>query len=387
MVLPTRSLPSPLTSPAPPLLQHSPSGPLSQNLSSKRPPSRRLLSWYRTHGRSLPWRAKNFRHTNVYHVWLSEMMLQQTTVVTAIPYFQKFVNKWPTLQDLSQAHLDDILHAWQGLGYYRRAGYLHKCAQVVEEKYQGHFPQNLPDLMDLPGIGPYTAAALMTIGYNRPVVAVDGNIARVLSRFYKIPGTNSVLYKNAYEKGHFLLPRHHVAHYTQALMDLGALICKPQQPLCAQCPWKGHCAAYFHQETHLFPQKTPKKTLPKRYATFYWMERPDGFVLLEKNPQKGLLGGLMALPSTPWDSSGPSCVAPNNPLNTHGLQWEKCGELIHTFTHFRLYVAVYKNNPLHPSAHTLRHRPGLWVPPHAFDGYAFSQLMKKAIACANPSIH
>lgn len=312
--------------------------------------SDKLLKWYATAKRNLPWRTDV---KNPYHTWLSEIMLQQTTVTTVIPYFNDFTRRWPTVQDLANASLDEILTQWQGLGYYSRARNLHKCAQLLTHD----FPSTTEGLLKLPGIGPYTAAAIASIAFDEPAAAVDGNVIRVLSRYFAIETVKPVA--EVTEKLKSLLPTQNNGDFTQALMELGALICRPKNPSCLMCPLEQECQAYAQNRVESFPVQIPKQKLPTRYATAFILKREDGAILLRKRPPQGLLGGMMEVPSTPWTEEK--------------QRGKKMGPIVrHTFTHFHFEVSVQQLNDLEAFE-------GLWVHPRDLKNYALPTLMKKII--------
>ncbi len=310
--------------------------------------SQSLLAWYDKSKRSLPWRVAP---ANPYYTWLSEIMLQQTTVATVIPYFSAFVQKWPTVQDLAGASLDEVLVEWQGLGYYSRARNLHRCATLLAAQ----FPATEADLLKLPGIGPYTAAAIASIAFGHKAAAVDGNVVRVLSRYFAIETVNST--KEVKEKLLPLLPEERCGDFTQGLMELGALVCRPKSPVCLSCPLVKDCKAYAEGRPEDFPQAPPKQKLPTRYATAFILKREDGAILLRKRPPHGLLGGLMEVPTTSWEEK----------------KEKRKGRLVrHTFTHFHLEVDVCHHADL--SAFE-----GVWVHPEELHTYALPTLMKKIL--------
>ena len=332
---------------------------------------RRLLEWYDAKGRDLPWRTKG-APGDPYRVWLSEIMLQQTTVGAVIPYFQNFVRRWPELPALAAAGLDDVLLAWQGLGYYARARNLHRCAQVLCAEHGGRFPEDEAGLRSLPGIGPYTAAAIAAITFGRPATVVDGNVERVMARLFAIeaPLPNSKPLLTLAAAG--LTPRRRPGDYAQALMDLGATVCTPHTPDCGACPWRRGCRARARGMAAELPRRIKKKPRPTRYALAYWVVRRDGAVLLRRRTESGLLGGMMEVPSTPWrEQAWPiSEAAPHAPV---AAQWHRLpGTVGHTFTHFHLEVAVIKGrvNGADPAQ-------GVWARPADFGGHALPTLMKK----------
>ncbi|MBI2707157.1 MAG: A/G-specific adenine glycosylase [Proteobacteria bacterium] len=310
--------------------------------------SNALLAWYDKNQRHLPWRLSP---SNPYYTWLSEIMLQQTTVATVVPYFYKFVEKWPTVQALAAASLDEILVEWQGLGYYSRARNLHHCAKLLAER----FPTTEEELLKLPGIGPYTAAAIASIAFGQKAAAVDGNVVRVLSRYFAIPTVNPV--KDVKEKLLPLVPEKRCGDFTQSLMELGALICRPKSPLCSACPLQKECGAYALRRVEEFPLMAPKQKLPTRYATAFILKREDGAILLRKRPPQGLLGGMMEVPTTSWEET----------------PHERKGRRVrHTFTHFHLEVDVCHHKDILAFE-------GTWVQPQELKNYALPTLMKKIL--------
>jgi A/G-specific adenine glycosylase len=301
----------------------------------------KLLRWYDRHGRDLPWRVRGV-HPDPYHVWLSEIMLQQTVVKAVLPYFDKFTGNWPSVEDLAAADLDDVLRAWAGLGYYARARNLHACAQVVAKEYDGRFPADEKALLALPGIGPYTAAAIRAIGFGKPAVVVDGNVERVVARLFAVtdplPGVKPLLR----EKAALLAPRERPGDYAEAMMDLGATICTPKQPQCRTCPFHADCLARQQDCAAALPAREAKKPKPVRTATAFVAVREDGAVLLRRRPDKGLLAKMMEVPSTPWTTQGEERDDPqvHAPLD---LSWRRVpGRVTHVFTHFRLELDVLR---------------------------------------------
>lgn len=334
-----------------------------------------LLNWYDKHQRVLPWRTLI---PNPYHTWVSEIMLQQTTVATVIPYFNRFLERWPTLKDLANASLEEVLHLWQGLGYYSRARNLHRCAQQIMERFQGNIPSSEDDLKSLPGIGDYTAAAIRSIAFQEQATVMDGNIERILARLFLVntplPEAKIILKKHARS----LSPTDRPGDYAQALMDIGATLCTPQTPQCPLCPLQSHCKA-FGRKPELYPKRTPKKTLPRKQALLFWIEDEKGHVWVEKRPEKGLLGGLMGFPTSSWEEKS-SDISPSLPFS--GSWTPALKKVTHTFTHFHLTlslmkvtVSLQKNLPLR----------GQWIAKNAFKNYAFPTLMKKVIQTMAPS--
>lgn len=318
-----------------------------------------LLKWYDREHRKLPWRAEPKQLANPYHVWLSEIMLQQTTVATVKAYFAKFLTMWPTINALAQAPQEQILKEWAGLGYYARARNLHKCARVIVDEHGGQFPNTEQSLRALPGIGDYTAAAIAAIAFGLPATVVDGNIERVVSRLFRIEDMLPKAKKPIKAATKTITPEQRAGDFAQAMMDLGSRICTPRAPKCLLCPITAHCAAAKAGDMEIYPVKPPKKVKPTRRAISFWLTHDD-HVLLERRPDKGLLGGMPGLFSTPWR------VRPDFPSMEewytdapHQCDWA-LGKAIakHTFTHFhlesRLAVAA--------ASARLNIENGFWIP-------------------------
>ena len=305
-------------------------------------------------------------------MWLSEIMLQQTTVVTVGPYFEDFTTRWPTLNDLAAADLNDVLHAWAGLGYYARARNLHKCAGVVARDYGAVFPDTEEQLLKLPGIGPYTAAAIAAIAFQRRSAPVDGNIIRVVSRLLKLETPLPGLKKEISEKFKPLVPEKRPGDFVQAMMDLGAGICTPRNPKCKSCPWGGSCKAHKKNVAADLPRKAEKKKKPTRYGTVFWLENSDGEVLLRRRPEKGLLGGMMEFPSTDWreQSWKKDEALREAPQNS---DWQTLpGGVRHTFTHFHLELTVMSGGGGRKAQSN-----GVWSTPERLSEHALPTVMKK----------
>ena len=331
----------------------------------------RLLAWYDRHRRVLPWRAGPGERADPYHVWLSEIMLQQTTVVTVGPYFQDFLTRWPRLQDLAAAPLDDVLTAWAGLGYYARARNLKKCAEVVATEHGGHFPNTEAGLLELPGIGPYTAAAIAAIAFDRQATILDGNVERVMARLYRVQNP----LPKAKEELRALAARHtppeRPGDYAQAIMDLGATICTPTKPKCILCPLTSDCAAMQAGDAETYPRKAPKVPRPQRYGICFAMIDKQGRIALERRPEKGLLGGMMQVPTSEWRGAAfaDDEIAP--PLSA---KWRKLdGKVIHVFTHFALDLTVLVARGVKADP-TYR-----WVGAEALGNVALPSVMQKVV--------
>ncbi len=290
----------------------------------------------------MPWRAASGEVPDPYRVWLSEIMLQQTTVATVGPYFERFLARFPTVDALAAAETDSVLQAWAGLGYYARARNLHRCAQIVAAA--GGFPRNLAGLRALPGIGEYTAAAVASIAFGVPVVPVDGNVERVAARIFAIdrplPAARADIAAAARTLGRDPAAAARPCDFTQALFDLGATICTPRSPACALCPWRDACAARAAGLEETLPRKAPKPVRPNRFGAHFWLESAAGEVLLARRPPNGLLGGMLELPGTLWRDA-PWSPADALALAPQPAEWQLGGTARHAFTHFELLVDVY----------------------------------------------
>jgi A/G-specific adenine glycosylase len=311
-----------------------------------------LLSWYDTHGRTLPWRVRGGRG-DAYRVWLSEIMLQQTTVAAVTAYFQRFTERWPDVAALAAAPRDELLSAWAGLGYYSRARNLHAAAQILAAE---GFPESEAGLRALPGVGPYTAAAIAAIAFEQPANVVDGNVERVMARLHALetplPAAKPALAKLAGA----LVTDERPGDWAQALMDLGATLCTPRAPKCGACPWTKACAAWARGAPETYPRKTAKAARPKRYGAVFVLRRGDA-VWQVRRPDKGLLGGMAGLPTTDWragawDEASALQYAPVAAL------WDRLGQVRHVFTHFALTLDVYAAEAAPPN-------DGWWGEPSA----------------------
>jgi A/G-specific adenine glycosylase len=335
-----------------------------------------MLDWYDRNRRILPWRAPPGERPDPYGVWLSEIMLQQTTVATVGPYWGAFMAKWPQVQDLATATLDEVLHLWQGLGYYARARNLHACAKAVAALPGGQFPDTEAGLLKLPGIGAYTAAAIAAIAFDRNSVVLDGNIERVMARMFAVETPLPAAKPELRAHAATLTPDRRPGDYAQAVMDLGASICTPRKPRCLLCPWREPCAAHAAGDPERFPAKREKPARPVRRGIAFWLVRPDGTVLLRRRPEEGLLGGMMEIPSTPWraepwDEAEAAPFAPVKPR-----RWQALPGLVgHTFTHFHLELAVLVGRVDPVATGTL----GLWLKPDRFGEQALPTAMKKVV--------
>jgi A/G-specific adenine glycosylase len=342
-----------------------------------RPAAAALLAWYDRHRRVLPWRAKPGEASDPYRVWLSEIMLQQTTVKTVGPYFEKFLTRFPTVDALAAASLDDVLKLWSGLGYYARARNLHACAVVVSTQHGGRFPDTEEGLRELPGVGPYTAGAIAAIAFDRKASPVDGNIERVMTRLYAVeealPASKPAIRKLA----EALTPEQRAGDFAQAMMDLGSSICTPKKPACALCPWDDACIARERGDAETFPRKTPKATGDLRKGAVFVALRADGHVLTRRRPEKGLLGGLVEFPTTDW-SKNFAVSDTHAPLKA---KWQRrIGVVRHVFTHFPLELTVYATRV---PASTKPPSGMRFVSLDEIEGEALPTLMRKVLTHAN----
>ena len=346
------------------------------------PSAAALLSWYDRHHRELPWRvtpgmAMSGVVPDPYHIWLSEVMLQQTTVQAVKAYFQKFVSRWPAVTDLAAAPVEDVMAAWAGLGYYARARNLKKCAEVVASVHGGVFPDTEAGLRELPGIGDYTSAAIAAIAFNRQAAVMDGNVERVISRLHAIdaplPGSKPQMKARVAA----MTPKDRPGDFAQAMMDLGATICTPKRPSCVLCPFRDDCRALHTDDPQRFPVKAPKKTKPVRKGAAFVAVSEAGRILLRRRPDKGLLGGMSEVPTTDWtarvDGDDGVAAAP------FAARWQPKGTVIHVFTHFELRLSVYL-----AAAVTEVPDRGWWEPIDNLDAQALPTVMKKAIEQAIP---
>ncbi len=298
-----------------------------------------LLCWYVVDKRRLPWRAEGGARPDPYRVWLSEVMLQQTSVAAVKPYFEKFTTRWPSVEALAAAEDGAVMAAWAGLGYYARARNLLACARAVAGGHGGKFPDDEADLRRLPGIGAYTAAAIAAIAFGRRAVVVDGNVERVIARLNAMPEPLPAARSRIRALADAMTPDEGAGDFAQAMMDLGATICTPRSPDCGRCPLSAHCAAFREGRPEAYPVKAPKAAKPRREGVAYWLEH-DGHVLLVRRPARGLLGGMLALPTE---------VAPAE------AEWGEAGAVDHVFTHFALTMRLR-------CAETARPPAGIWWP-------------------------
>jgi A/G-specific adenine glycosylase len=331
-----------------------------------------LLAWYDRHRRDLPWRARPGEAADPYRVWLSEIMLQQTTVRTVGPYFEAFVSRWPTVADLAAAEREDVLRAWAGLGYYARARNLHACARALAAA--GAFPTTEEGLRALPGIGAYTAAAVAAIAFERPTLPVDGNVERVVARLFAVAEPLPKAKRRLAELAKSIAPSRRAGDFAQAMMDLGATICTPAKPRCILCPLATSCRARAEGIAEDLPARAPKAERPTRHGIVFFATRPDGSVLLRKRPERGLLGGMTELPTTDWRGE-PYKVEDLMRLAPAPAAWRRLPGLVrHTFTHFHLELTVASARLADPGR-----VEGLWVAIERLGDEALPSVMRKAI--------
>ena len=353
---------------------------LGQRGQQRGPDAADLLAWYDRHRRMLPWRARPGERSDPYRVWLSETMLQQTTVKAVAPYYMRFLARWPDLNALAAAPLEEILTAWAGLGYYARARNLHACARALVERYDGQFPASESALRELPGIGAYTAAAIAAIAFDHASTPVDGNIERVVARLYAVttplPAGKGEIARHA----RALTPAKRPGDFAQALMDLGATLCTPKKPACALCPWNASCAAYARGEAELLPYRLPKREGKLRRGAAFVARRADDCVLLRTRPARGLLGGMTEVPTTDWvaDFDDRTALAEAPQFSPKRVAWRKTpGVVRHVFTHFPLELTVYRSELPRQAAAPAGTR---WTAIAELGSEALPSLMRKVVA-------
>lgn len=341
------------------------------------PDASTLLAWYDVSARVLPWRARGGAKPDPYRVWLSEIMLQQTRVETVLPYYAKFLARWPDIAALANAKQEEVLSAWAGLGYYARARNLHACAKTVIAEFSARFPEDEAELRRLPGIGAYTSAAIAAIAFGKKATPVEGNIERVMSRLFAVvealPAAKKTLSRLAAE----MTPPHRAGDFAQALMDLGATICTPKKPACAICPWMDVCIARSRGDQETFPRKTQKAEGKLRRGAAFVVFRDDDAILLRTRPGKGLLASMTEVPGSEWSVEYKESVKAS-PLA--GIKWRKTvGVVRHVFTHFPLELTVYAARV---PAKTRAPKDMRFVPLGDLDREALPSVMRKVIAHA-----
>ena len=339
--------------------------------------SEALLAWYDVHKRDLPWRAKPGEASDPYRVWLSEVMLQQTTVAAVAPYYRAFLSRWPGVNALAAASQDDVLSAWAGLGYYSRARNLHRAAQVVARELGGVFPHTARELRKLPGIGEYTSAAIAAIAFGEPAAAMDANAERVIARLFAVEELLPGAKKRIAELASPLVPSTRAGDFAQALMDLGSAVCSPKRPLCEHCPLGAHCEARALGIAESLPRKADKRARPlKRGAAFVARDRA-GAVYVVRRPEKGLLGGMLQPPLGTWRAQFPDAESALSEAPFRGMWKRQLGIVRHGFTHFELELEVY--------AARFRARPngeGIWLTLAQLETAALPTVMRKVFTHA-----
>ena len=332
--------------------------------------SKKILIWYDKNKRDLPWR-KSKNDLNPYQTWISEIMLQQTTVEAVIPYFHKFISKWPTIKKLSESNIEDIMDAWSGLGYYSRAKNIHKTAKIVNKEYNDKIPDNYEELIKLPGIGPYTAGAILTIAYDKKASVIDSNIERIILRIQGIKKPKDKVKKELIKISEELCPDSRSGDYVQAMMDLGSAICKPNNPKCNLCPIKKFCYSYKNNLTNLIPIKKIRKPIKIREAYLFWIVSNQNRVFLRRRPLTGLLPGMLEFPSSDW-------ITKNKKTRKEILfpikgNWKPVtGNVLHTFSHFQLSLKIYICRDVNE-----KKLEGIWKKENDISDLNLPSLMKK----------
>jgi len=317
-----------------------------------------LLNWYDKNGRDLPWRVKGGAHPNPYVILVSEFMLQQTTVKTVIPYFYRFMERFPTIYDLAHAHEEDVYQLWQGLGYYSRARCLHATAQIIVNDFHGQFPRTRKEVLKLKGIGSYTVASFLALAFNLPETVIDGNVKRIIARLYHLTAPLNTLADVIFDKATALTNPTRAADYASAIMDLGATICTPKNPQCLLCPWQTYCLSKNMPDLEQIPQRE-KISKKEQNGTVYLIYNSKGDILIRKRTEKGLLSGLYEFP---W-------------YDTDNILRNACytgKNVTHIFTHIKLNLKIYTLKCDNPPI-----SDGFFVPPDDLEKYALSTLMKK----------
>jgi A/G-specific adenine glycosylase len=348
--------------------------PVRRSSKKAAPPAQSLLAWYDIHRRVLPWRAKAGTRADPYRVWLSEIMLQQTTVVAVAAYYREFLRRWPTVRALAGAPLDDVLAAWAGLGYYARARNLHRAAKMVVDELGGRFPQTAEELRALPGVGAYTAGAIAAIAFDQPEAAVDANAERVLARMFAVEEPMPKAKTRLRALGQALVPQKRAGDFAQALMDLGSAICTPKRPACPACPWFAACEARKRGIQERLPVKGEKAIRPLRRGAAFVARDANGAMLLERRPENGLLGGMLQPPLGPWSEMFPSAKEALLQAPFRAAWKKRAGIVRHGFTHFELEIEVYAAEiSVRPKT------PGNWIAANKLGDSALPTVMRKIV--------
>lgn len=316
-----------------------------------------LLEWYNRHGRDLPWRVKGGAHPDPYVILVSEFMLQQTTVKTVIPYFHRFMKRFPDIQSLAAAELEEVYQLWQGLGYYTRARSLHATAQIIMDKFGGIFPSAKEDVLKLKGIGEYTVASFLSLAFNQPQTVIDGNVIRIICRLFHLTGPVEKIMPQIREKAEALSDKTNAADYASAIMDLGAVICTPKKPQCLLCPWQQFCQSKDLPDLEQIPNRS-KLAKKEKFGFVYLIFNSKNEILLRKRTEKGLLSGLYEFP---WAETKLYPQAADSGLR-----------ISHVFTHFKLTLNICTCQMEKPDS------DGKFIPQTDLENYPLSTLMKKA---------
>ena len=316
-----------------------------------------LLNWFDKHGRKdLPWQHPR----SAYRVWISEIMLQQTQVQTVLGYFARFMERFPELSDLAKANDEEVMALWSGLGYYSRARNLHKTAQMIYQRFQGQFPEDPAILVQLPGIGPSTAAAITSQAFNQQTAILDGNVKRVLSRYFLVDGhpEKSDVKKKLWELAAACMPKERCADYTQAIMDLGATCCTTRNPSCMRCPVQAGCLAWSQQKVNEYPAKKIKKNIPHKHQQFLLLYRADRSIYLEKNPPSGLWGSLWCMPGIDAEEDAIEYIFQK--YNLQSLSINDLADIKHSFSHFHLHIRARLIETCAGETKSLKETTGKW---------------------------
>ena len=332
--------------------------------------SKNVLNWYSLNKRDLPWRYKNNSQKDPYKIWVSEIMLQQTTVQTVIPYYKKFIKRWPNVKKLSTSNINEVLDFWSGLGYYRRAKNLHLTSRIISNQFDGVFPLEKNEIIKLPGIGEYTAAAIRAIAKDEEDTVVDANIERVIARVFYLKKPIKKIKKEIKQNAKKLTPKLNNGDYIQALMDIGSLICTPKDPLCNDCPIEKFCTTKKKNEVNEIPKKIIKNDKPVREGIVFWIKNKNNQILLKRRDETGLLPGMLEFPSYNWSKNK---INENDKKILSIKNIKKLNKkVIHEFSHFKLKLTVYEKNKFNKNS-----IDGMWVGIDEINELGLPTLMKK----------
>ena len=332
--------------------------------------SKNVLNWYNANKRDLPWRYKNNLPKDPYKIWVSEIMLQQTTVATVIPYYEKFLKKWPNIKELSKSNINEVLDFWSGLGYYRRAKNLHLTSRIISDQFNGIFPLEKDEIIKLPGIGEYTAAAIRAIAKDEKDTVVDANIERVIARIFYLKKPIKLIKKEIKQNAEKLTPKFKNGDYIQALMDIGSIICTPKDPLCNDCPIEKFCITKKKNEVNEIPKKIIKNDKPVREGIVYWIRNKNDQILLKRREENGLLPGMLEFPSYNWSKNK---INGNDKKILSIKNTKKLNKkVMHEFSHFKLILTVYEKNKFNKNS-----IDGMWVGIDEINELGLPTLMKK----------